>query len=130
MISILTRFTLVGAANSIVGIAIVAILDLGFHMRPAMANALAYAVGISVSFFVTRSFVFRVRTDLNSRAWKYLLAMAFAFFLNQLVLFVMGKMLGSGSIRHLVAQLAGMACYTSANFLLCHHWVFSEKNKL
>jgi putative flippase GtrA len=128
MIALLTRFSLVGLANSIIGLAIIAVLDLGFQVRPALANAVAYAIGISVSFFLTRSLVFRVRSDLGTRAWKYLLAMAFAFFLNQAVLFVMGKILGSGSIRHLVAQMMGMAAYTGANFLLCRQWVFAEKN--
>jgi putative flippase GtrA len=129
MIALLTRFSLVGLANSIIGLAIIAILDLGFHMRPAAANAVAFACGISVSFFLTRSLVFRVRTDVARRAWKYILAMIFAFLLNQFVLLVTGQVLGAGSVAHLAAQLMALAAYTVTNFVLCHYWVFSEKNR-
>lgn len=125
MISVLARFSLVGIANSIIGFAVISILDVGFHVNPALANALAYVIGISVSFFLTRRFVFRVRAEATSRFWKYIAAMAFAFSINQLVLFAAGKMLGAGSLEHLAAQLAGMAAYTVTNFLLCSRWVFA-----
>ena len=130
MISILARFFLVGIANSIIGFAIIAILDVGFHVNPAMANAIAYVVGISVSFFLTRKFVFRVHADATSQYWRYVVAMAFAFSINQLVLFATGMVLGAGSLRHLAAQLAGMAAYTVTNFLLCSRWVFSHEAEL
>ena len=128
MIALLARFTLVGIVNSVIGFAVIAVLDLGFHMQPALANALAFALGISISFFLTRSLVFRSRVGMADRAWKYVLATAFAFLLNQLVLLGMGRFLGNGVAAHLAAQLTAMASYTITNFLLCRHWVFLEKS--
>src|SRR5882757_6271684 len=114
-ITLLTRFATVGLANTTLGFAVIAVLDIGFHVQPALANALAFALGISVSFFLTRSLVFRVQTETGSRAFKYVLAMTFAFLLNQLMLLCLGRALGAGSVAHLTAQLMGMATYTITN---------------
>src|SRR5207302_7563701 len=95
MIGLLARLSRVGIVNSAIGFAVIAVLDVGLHVRPALANALGYLVGISVSFFLTRSLVFRSRSDMKSRAFKYGLAVAFAFGLNQLVLLGMGHALGA-----------------------------------
>jgi putative flippase GtrA len=126
MIGLLTRFSLVGVANSLIGLGVIAVLDLGFHVRPALANAVAFMIGIAMSFFLTRSYVFRDRTHIMSRAWRFGLAMGFAFLLNQLVLAGAGHALGAGAAAHLEAQLMGLLTYTAANFLLCRYWVFSR----
>ena len=127
MIALLARFSLVGLVNSAIGFAIIAILDLGFHVRPALANALGYLVGVSISFFLTRNFVFRDQARMAGQAWRYGLAMTAAFLLNQLMLLVAGRVLGAGAAAHLGAQLAGLATYTVTNFLLCRYWVFPDR---
>jgi len=127
MIALLARFSLVGILNSVVGFAIIAILDLGLHLKPAFANALGYLVGIVLNFFLARGFVFRSRDRMAGHAWRYSLAMALAFLLNQLVLWNAGLLLGAGSLPHLVAQAMGLGTYPLANFLLCRYWVFREK---
>ncbi|HWU54504.1 MAG TPA: GtrA family protein [Rhizomicrobium sp.] len=128
MIALLARFSLVGVANTVIGLGIVTILDLGFHLRPSLANAVGYLVGISFSFFLTRSLVFRSSRGAASTAWKYALAMACAFSINQLVLLGMGHLLGSSPIFRLIAQITAMASYTLVNFLLCRYWVFPESD--
>lgn len=125
MIALLARFSLVGLVNSALGFAVIAFLDVVVHLPPALANALGYLVGIAVSFFLTRGFVFRNRDAVAGRAWRYALAMAFAFLLNQLALWSAGRVLGAGSAAHLEAQLMGVAIYTITNFLLCRYWVFA-----
>jgi len=127
MIGLLARFSLVGIVNTAIGLAVIAILDLGFHVRPALANALGYLVGVSVSFFLTRNLVFRDRSHIASGAWRYALAMAAAFLLNQLVLLEAGRLFGAGAAAHLAAQITAMATYTIANFLLCRYWVFAAR---
>jgi len=128
MIALLARFSLVGIVNSAIGLAVITVLDIGFHLSPALANAFGYLIGICASFFLTRAFVFRNRDGIASRAWRYAVAMASAFLLNQLVLWSAGRMLGAGAMSHLGAQLMGMATYTISNFLLCRYWVFAGQN--
>jgi len=125
LVALLARFSLVGFVNSVIGLAVIAVLDLGFRLPPALANALGYLAGVGISFFLTRAFVFRNRDGVAGRAWRYGVAMGFAFLLNQLVLWTAGRLLGAGTVAHLEAQLMGVAVYTAANFLLCRHWVFA-----
>jgi hypothetical protein len=47
-----------------------------------------------------------------------------AFALNQLILHKAGAAFGQGALPHLAAQLAGMAVYTVAVFVVCRFWVF------
>jgi putative flippase GtrA len=126
MIALLARFSLVGVANTVIGLGVVTILDLGFHLPPSLANAVGYVVGISFSFFLTRSLVFQSSRGAASTAWKYGLAMACAFCINQLVLLAMGHLLDARPISHLIAQITAMTSYTLTNFLLCRYWVFAE----
>lgn len=126
MIALLARFSLVGVINTIIGLGVTATLDLGFHVLPSVANAIGYLVGVCVSFFLTRSLVFQSRKGAMGTAWKYALAMAFAFCINQLVLLGMGQLLDDRPVSRLIAQMTAMASYTLANFLLCRYWVFRE----
>ena len=122
--ALLSRFGLIGLINTAVGFTTTAVLDVGLHVAPALANAGGYAVGVPLSFILTRAFVFRHKVAATSTGPRYVLVVTFAFALNQLVLHVMGTALGRGALPHLVAQLCGMGSYTVATFLACRYWVF------
>src|SRR5262245_52937717 len=70
------RFGLVGAANTLIGLGIIAFLDLGLHLRPAIANAAGYAVGICLSFVLSREFVFRSQRTARTTAPMFFAAAA------------------------------------------------------
>ncbi len=118
------RFGLAGVVSTAVGFAVIAFLDTGLHVTPALANAAGYLVGVPVGFALNRGYVFRHGGALGAAGLKYLAAVAIAFGLNQLVLRGAGQLLGPGAAPHLAAQLAGMATYTLTTFLLARYWVF------
>jgi putative flippase GtrA len=120
----LGRFGLAGLVNSAVGFAVIVALDPGLGAPPALANAAGYAVGVGVGFALNRGFVFRSRNSLAASGARYGLAALSAFALNQGALRAAGLALGGGAPAHVAAQLAGMATYTAALFLLCRLWVF------
>ncbi|WP_158916228.1 GtrA family protein [Caulobacter sp. S45] len=122
----LSRFGLAGALNTLVGLSIIAALDVGLHAPPALANAAGYAVGMLSGFLLNRRFVFRSQTRARSSGPKYLLAAVTGFVLNQLVLQTALHVLGPGAVQHMTAQLAGMGVYTVSTFLVCRFWVFRE----
>jgi putative flippase GtrA len=123
-VSLIARFGLVGLVNTAIGFAAVVLLDPILGVPPALANAASYAVGISVGFLLSRSFVFRSRAGLSSTGLRYLIAAGAAFLVNQAVLRLAGLALGAGSIRHIAAQLSAMAVYSVTFFFLCRLWVF------
>ncbi len=124
LLGLLSRFGLAGLVTTVVGFAVIAALDVGAHLAPALANAGGYAVGIPLGFVLNRSFVFRHDGAVSRTGLKYVCAIVLGLALNQLVLRLAGSALGAGAARHLAAQLAGMATYTAVNFLTFRFWVF------
>ena len=120
------RFGLVGVANTLVGLGIIAALDLGLHVRPALANAAGYAGGICLSFVLSRQFVFRSQRPARTAAPKFLAAAAVAFILNQGALAIAGHFLGADPVLRLAAQICGMCVYTLTLFALGRFWIFKE----
>jgi putative flippase GtrA len=125
-VGLIARFGLAGLVNTAVGFSVVVLLDPVLGVSPAVANAAGYAVGMTVSFVLSRGFVFRSRTGLPASGLRYLIAVAAAFLLNQAVLRLAGMTLAAGSIQHIAAQLMAMATYSIALFVICRLWVFRE----
>jgi len=120
----LARFVLVGLANTGVGFAVIAGLQLGLGADPRLANAVGYGAGFLLGFSLNRRFVF---AEASATPWtlaRYGLAIAAAFALNQAVLAVMLPVLGAGHFQALASQGAAVACGTLAFFALCRTWVF------
>ena len=126
----LARFGAAGLINTAVGFAVIAGLDVGLGLNPALANACGYALGIALGFVLNRGFVFRSRTGVTASAARFLTAALLAFAINQGVLHLAGLILGAGGPQHLAAQLAGMAAYTTTLFLICRIWVFRPSRDL
>jgi putative flippase GtrA len=121
------RYGLVGLLNSAVGFAVIAALDIGLGVRPEIANAGGYAVGVMVSFALTKVFVFGNRDRVATTGPRYALVILVAFVLNQIALRLALSFLGSGALQHALAQAAGMIVYTGFAFAGCQAWVFSSR---
>jgi putative flippase GtrA len=123
---LLARFGVAGVVNTMVGLAVILLLDVGFGLDPNAANAAGYAVGICCSFALNRSFVFRHGGSIEVSAIRYAVVVAFAFVLNQGVLVLTGLVLDDGSRGRVLAQLAAMVSYTATVFLLSRSWAFKD----
>lgn len=121
------RYGLVGVLNTAVGYAVILALDLGLRLNPFLANAGGYAVGLLVSFALSRGFVFRSRDSVRKAGPRYLIAVAASFLLNQLVMGAARPLLPDTALGHAASQLAGMASYTVALFLISYFWVFPQR---
>ncbi|WP_174300183.1 GtrA family protein [Caulobacter sp. S45] len=121
---LLSRFASVGLLNTLISLSIIMALDRGLRANPQVANAAGYAVGIASGFLLSRRFVFRSAAGSRATAPKYLLTVLAGFCLNQLVLAEAGRLLGAGTLEHLLAQLCAMGSYTVSVFLVCRYWVF------
>lgn len=126
---LVSRYGLVGLVTTAVGGAVILALDLGLHAMPALANLGGYAVGMAVGFVLNRTFVFRHRAAALVTGPRYAVAVASGFLLNQAVLQLAAHLLGGGGLQHALAQLAAMASYTVAVFLICRWWVFAEPRR-
>ncbi|MCC7268553.1 MAG: GtrA family protein [Caulobacteraceae bacterium] len=122
------RYGLVGVLNTAVGYAVILALDLGLHLNPFLANAGGYAVGLLISFALSRGFVFRSQDSVRRAGPRYLLAVAAAFGLNQLVMGAARALLPDAPLGHAASQFTGMASYTVALFLISYFWVFPRRS--
>ncbi len=123
------RYGVAGVANTLVGFSIIVALDLGLHLDPHLANAVGYAVGICVSFVLSKFFVFKARRTTRSAPLRYVVAVAAAFALNQGVLTLAKLVLPQGALWSVAAQGAAAVSYTGALFLLSHFWVFAHSDE-
>lgn len=119
------RYALAGAANTLVGLAVIIGLQEGLRVEPHLANAAGYVVGVMVSFLLSRFFVFRNHTGRRGVVPRYLAAVAVAFVPNQAVLtLVRGLLPIEQHVWAVGAQVSGLVTYTIILFLLCRFWVF------
>jgi putative flippase GtrA len=123
------RYGLAGVFNTLVGFSIIVALDVGLHLPAHLANAIGYAVGICVSFVLSKLFVFRARRTARSAPVRYVAAVASAFALNQGVLTLAKALLPHGDLWSVAAQGAAAVSYTAALFLLSHFWVFAHQGE-
>lgn len=121
------RYGVAGVANTLVGLSIILALDVGLHVDPHIANAVGYAVGVCVSFALSKLFVFKARRAARSAPLRYGVAVAVSFALNQGVLTLARMTLPHGTLFDVAAQGAAVASYTAALFLLSHFWVFAHQ---
>lgn len=120
------RYGVAGVFNTLVGFSIILALDLGLRLAPHLANAIGYAIGICVSFVLSKLFVFKARKTTRSAPARYVIAVAAAFALNQGVLTLAKMVLPAGPLGSVAAQGAAAVSYTAALFLLSHFWVFAH----
>lgn len=121
------RYGVAGIFNTLVGFSIILALDLGLRLDPHLANAIGYAVGICVSFVLSKVFVFKARRTTRSAPLRYIVAVAIAFALNQGVLTLAKLVLPTGKLWSVAAQGSAAVSYTAALFLLSHFWVFAHQ---
>lgn len=109
------RFVLAGAVNTLVSYVIFILLWGIAHWSAEMANFVSYVVGLCVSFFLNRFFVFKTDTGISSvTAIRFLLAFASAYALNLGVLVLLIKM----GMQPEYAQIGAMVVYTLVFYVL------------
>jgi len=120
------RYGAAGVVNTLVGFSIIVALDVGLRLDPHLANAIGYAVGVCVSFALSKLFVFRARRTARSAPLRHVAAAVAAFALNQGVLTLAHLALPAGRIWDIAAQGAAVVSYAATLFLLAHYWVFAH----
>lgn len=116
----MAAFSLVGVANTIVGVSVIAIAHY-LGANPVMANVFGYGAGLLVSFTLNSRITFRKsKVDLYT-VFRFLGAFLVAFMVNISVVLVVTHVLE----RHgLLATLAGVIPFTAVFYILCECWVF------
>lgn len=118
------RFLIAGGVNAVVGLGTIFLL-MSLDVGPFVSNMAGYALGLLVSFSMSRGFVFRAKGKAHSQGARFLLAFATAYLLNVLTLHVSIRYFGMG--MH-VAQFCAIAAYTTSMYALNRLFVFRHRS--
>jgi putative flippase GtrA len=113
LITEFSRFNLVGVLNTLIGLSVIYfcmhIIGLGY----IVSNISGYAVGLTVSFFLNRSWTFRSDKKVYRSLFPFLAVFALAYSIQLLVVFLSIEYAG---VNPSFAQAAGIIIYALINF--------------
>lgn len=115
------RFAAVGLVNTAIGLLAIYAVIFFFNANPALANAIGYAIGLTVSFLLNRFWTFGDTQSIAKVLPSYLLAAAISYLLNLSVVLLGTYHFGVGPY---LVQLFGIGVYTVTMFLVCRWFVF------
>ncbi len=127
-----TRFILVGIANTLFGTSIMFVFYNVFHFSYWVSSASNYLFGSILSYFLNKSFTFKYgKTDFKSLA---------RFTLNIVVCYLLAYGIAKPVARHLlqgysqsiqenIAMLAGMVIFVGFNYLGQRFFAFKKESK-
>lgn len=124
LVAELFRFHVVGAGTLVIGtLVFAAMLLLGFAYTPALVGD--YAAGILFSYFMNKTFTFRVRVSGDLKPLAYtVLGYLVTFLLNLLLLAVAVDVL---ALPVLYAQVVIMLALAAVNYLIFKFIVFGRQ---
>ena len=118
--SSLVRFLLTGAANTLLGLAIIYALKL-LGMHDVAANLLGYALGIWISYAMHASWSFEYRGSIRAALPRYVLVTVLAYLAN---LATVSVALYWWELNGYVAQALGIPPYALVSYLGSRLYVF------
>lgn len=117
---LLSRFALAGLLNAVVSLSTIYVC-LSSGVSPLMSNISGYAVGLVISFTLSKAFVFESRRRTGPELGRFVVAFILSFGAN---LVVLGVLTESGLVAPFVAQLAAISTYVVMMFSLSRWVVF------
>jgi putative flippase GtrA len=117
------RFAIVGVAATLAHVLVAVCLISGLGLRPAaLANAIAFIAGSSVSYAGNYFWTFRSGGPHLVRLPRFIVAYMTVFVLNALI---MGLVADLGGIAYVIPLVAVIAVTPVVTFLLNRYWVFA-----
>jgi putative flippase GtrA len=116
------RFAAVGVANTAIGLTAIYVVMFFFQTGPAIANAVGYAIGLSMSFLLNRSWTFGSTQSVSLLLPRFLTVVTVSYLLN------LGAVLAATSLAAAdpyFAQVLGVGIYTTCVFFGCRRLVFA-----
>jgi putative flippase GtrA len=122
-VSVLLRYIIVGAANTVVGYATI-LLGLKLGAGDYISNAAGYALGMMMSYILHRRWTFEVAAAASfSEAGRFGAAAIAAYATNLSVIYV-GRT--AGYVDNPYVQATAMISYSITFFLMSRFFVFAE----
>lgn len=119
----LIRFSLVGIANTFFGLTTIYAAKL-VGWNDVAANSAGYAVGISISFFINKTWTFSYRGPTLRAAYKFALITGAAYIANLAAVLLCIHAFG---VNPYAAQLIGVPVYAGLSYIGYRKFAFEKK---
>lgn len=119
----LIKFGIIGAGNTIFCFGLIFILKEFAGLDYRLANAISYAIGISISFFLNKFWTFKAKGTFWAEALLFILVCVIAYFIQFSFLIFFKEAL---HLHFYLAQLMAMGFYTLSNFLGHKYFTFPD----
>lgn len=119
----LFKYSIVGIFNTIIGLSVIYFLYNVLHVNYILANVIGYAFGLVNSFFWNKRWTFKSTRHYSKEIIPFLIVFAISYAANLLTLILSVEVL---KIHPNIAQVIGIAAYSSTNFLINKYWTFSK----
>lgn len=116
-----SRFLLVGAANTVLGYAIIFGCMYRLGLSAESSNALGYSFGLLLAYLLNRFYTFNSTRRVGSEALKFGVVFAVSYSLNFLVLVILIRVLG---VHPGLSQVLAGVVYVVTSYNLNKNYVF------
>ncbi len=119
------KFSMVGVLNTVTSFLVYMLMSRGFGLVPLAANAIAFTVAVTISYFINRAWTFREKGRVVVKQYSiFFMIGGIGLFISESVLFIIHHVL---YVYDVVAFLIAAAVVVFWNFSANRAWTFSSK---
>lgn len=119
----LFRYSIVGVLNTILGLSAIYLLYNFFHFDYIVSNIGGYFVGLVNGFIWNKKWTFESSKHFSKEIVPFLIVFGISYAVNLVIVILMVE---TFKIDPNIAQILGIAAYSSTNFLVNKYWTFSK----
>lgn len=119
----LFRYSIVGVLNTILGLSAIYLLYNFFHFDYIVSNIGGYFVGLVNGFIWNKKWTFESSKHFSKEIVPFLIVFGISYAVNLVIVILMVE---TFKIDPNIAQIPGIAAYSSTNFLVNKYWTFSK----
>ena len=116
------RYILTGLLNTLATYITSVILLKIFNLFLVISNFLGYVVGILVSFYLNRNFVFKSKDEkIKKQFYKFIFACLVSYLINLIFLIIFSYIF---QFNDNISQILSMAAYSISFYILSNKYIF------
>ena len=121
----LFKFSIVGIFNTAIGLTVIYFFFNVLSFNYIVVNIIGYACGLVNSFVWNKNWTFKSSQHYSKEIVPFLIVFGISYATNLLAVIISVEFI---KIHPNIAQILGIAAYSSTNFLINRYWTFSRTN--
>ncbi|HEY4755975.1 MAG TPA: GtrA family protein [Ignavibacteriaceae bacterium] len=119
------KYSIVGIFNTAIGLTVIYFFFNVLNFNYIIANIIGYACGLVNSFVWNKKWTFKSSQHYSKEIVPFLIVFGISYAANLLAVIISVEFI---EIHPNIAQIIGIAAYSSTNFFINRYWTFSRAN--